>query len=166
MQYANEELSAWNTQAVIIDKEENLKPTDKLRITFNYSKIKENMPESYLKLMFKVHNYLSDSRHKTFFQADIKYRYFSVVLHSEDCHLFTFTILGIGQLQSTKMPQKSRSAGFTMLKLINIMLEPILKPHSESFLMHRESSGPALIAFYIDDLFSGHSDFKSQFTFL
>ena len=32
--------------------------------------------------------------------------------------------------------------------------------------MHRESSEPASITFYIDDLFSEHSDFKFQFAFL
>ena len=85
--------------------------------------MKEDMLKSYLKLIFKVHNYLSDSRYKTFFQADIKHEYFSVILHSEDCHLFTFTILKIRQLQSTRMSQRSRSAGFTMSELINIMLE-------------------------------------------
>ena len=151
---------------MIVNKEENLKPTNKLRITFNYSKVKEDMPESYLELMSKVHDYLSDSRHKTFFQADIKHKYFSVILHSEDHYLFTFTISGIRQLQLTKMPQGSRSAGFIMLKLINIMLGPILKPHLESSLMHGEFSGPASIAFYMNDLFSRHPDFESQFTFL
>ena len=60
---------------MIVNKEENLKPTDELRITFNYRKIKENMLENYLKLMFKVQNYLSDSRHKMFFQADCQGHY-------------------------------------------------------------------------------------------
>ena len=151
---------------MIIDKEENLKPTNELRITFNYSKIKEDMLESYLELMSKVHNYLSDLRHKTFFQADIKHEYFSVILHSEDRHLFAFTISEIEQLQSTRMPQEFKSAGFTMLKLINIMLELISELYLESSLMYEESSGPASITFYMNDLFSEHSDFKSQFTFL
>ena len=30
---------------------------------FNYSKVKKNMPESHLKLMSKVYNYLLDPQH-------------------------------------------------------------------------------------------------------
>ena len=124
------------------------------------------MPGSYLELMSKVHNYLLDPRHQTFFQADVKHGYFSVVLHPEDCHLFTFFISGIGQLQPTQMPQGSRSAGFTMSELMNITLEPIPEPKSEFSLMHDNLTKPASIAFYMNDLFSGHPDFESQFTFL
>ena len=86
---------------MLVDKEENSKLTDESRLTFNYSKVKEDMLKNYLKLMSKVHDYFSNLRHKTFFQADIKHEYFSVVLHSDNCHLFTFSIPGIGQLQPT-----------------------------------------------------------------
>ncbi|SLM37975.1 Ribonuclease H-like domain [Lasallia pustulata] len=165
-QHANGRLSAWNARAVIVDKEEDPKPTDEPRITFDCSKVKEDMPGSYLELMSKVHDYLSDPRHQTFFQADVKHGYFSVVLHPEDLHLFAFSIPGIGQLQPTQMPQGSRSAGFTMLELMNITLGPIPEPQSEPSLMHGEHAKPAPIAFYMDDLFSGHPDFESQFAFL
>ena len=165
-QHANGELLAWNAQAIIVDKEENPKPTDEPQITLDYSKVKEDIPGSYLELMSKVHNYLSDPRHGTFFQADIRHRYFSIVLHLEDRYLFAFTIPGIGQLQPTQMPQGSCLAGFTMSELMNITLGPILEPNSEPSLMHGEPSEPALIAFYMDDLFSGHPDFESQFAFL
>ena len=101
-----------------------------------------------------------------FFQADVKHKYFSVVLHSDNCHLFTFSISGIEQLQLTCMPQGSKSAGFTMSELMNIALEPILKPYSEFSLMHEEATNTASIAFYMDDLFSGHLSFESQFAFL
>ena len=30
---------------------------------FNYSKVKKSMPESHLKLIFKIYNYLSDPQH-------------------------------------------------------------------------------------------------------
>lgn len=165
-QHANGRLSVWNSRAVVVDKEENTKPTDEPRITFDYSKVKEDMPGSYLELMSKVHDYLSDPRHKTFFQADIKHGYFSVVLHPEDRHLFAFTIPGIGQLQPTRMPQGSKSAGFTMSELINITLGPIPEPMPEPSLMHSESPGPPPVVFYVDDIFCGHEDFESQFTFL
>lgn len=165
-QHANSKLSAWNVRAVVVNKEENPKPTDEPRLTFDYSKVKEDMPGSYLELMSKVHDYLSDPRHKTFFQADIKHGYFSVVLHPDDRHLFAFTIPGIGQLQPTRMPQGSRSAGFTMSELMNTALRPIPDPDPEPSLMHCESAAPPPIAFYVDDLFCGHEDFDSQFAFL
>ena len=53
-----------------------------------------------------------------------------------------------------------------MSKLINIVLEPILKLYSESSLMHKEAADTASIVFYMNNLFSDHSDFESQFTFL
>ena len=165
-QHANGRLSAWNARPVIVDKEENPKPTDEPRITFDYSKVKEDMPGSHLELMSKVHDYLSDPRHRTFFQADVKHGYFSVVLHPDDRHLFAFSIPGIGQLQPTRMPQGSKSAGFTMSELMNIALGPIPEPYPESSLMHGEAADAASIAFYMDDLFSGHPDFESQFVFL
>ena len=124
------------------------------------------MPESHLKLMSKVHDYFSDLQHQMFFQADVKHEYFSVVLHSDDCHLFTFLISGIGQLQFICIAQGSKSAGFTMSELMNIVLELILKPYSESFLIHEEATDTASIVFYMNNLFSSHLSFESQFTFL
>ena len=96
----------------------------------------------------------------------MKYEYFSVVLHSDNYHLFTFSISGIEQLQPTHMSQGFKSADFTMFKLINIVLEFILELYSESSLMHREAADTASIAFYMNNLFSDYSDFKSQFAFL
>ena len=52
-----------------------------------------------------------------------------------------------------------------MFKLINIVLEFILKLYSESSLMHKETTDTAFIAFYMNDLFSSYSGFKSQFVF-
>ena len=83
-----------------MNKVKNLKPTDEPQIIFNYSNVKKDMPESQLKLSSKVHDHLSDPHHRTFIQADIKHGYFSVILHPEDQHVFTFTISGIEQLQS------------------------------------------------------------------
>ena len=124
------------------------------------------MPESHLKLMSKVHDYLLNPQHQMFFQADVKHKYFSVVLHSDDHHLFTFLISGIRQLQLTCIPQGSKSAGFTMFKLMNIVLELILKPYLEFSLMHEEATNTASIAFYMDNLFSSYLSFESQFAFL
>ena len=53
-----------------------------------------------------------------------------------------------------------------MSELMNIMLESISESQSELFLMHERLTESASIAFYINDLFSSHSNFESQFTFL
>ena len=97
---------------------------------------------------------------------NIKYNYFSIVLHLNNCHLFAFSISEIEQLQLTQMSQKSQSADFTMSELINITLESISEPQSELSLMHEKLMKSVSIAFYMNNLFSGHSDFESQFAFL
>lgn len=165
-QHTNDWLSVWNFRAVIVDKEKNVKFTDKPHITFNYSKVKENMSDNYLKLMSKVHNYLSDLWHKMFFQADIKHEYFSVVLHLKDWHLFAFTISEIEQLQPMQMSQRLKSAGFIMSELMNITLSLISESMSESSLMYSEFPGLSPVIFYVNDIFCSHEDFESQFTFL
>ena len=124
------------------------------------------MSESHIKLFSKIHNYLSDFQHKTFFQADIKHEYFSVILHPENQHMFAFIISGIEQLQSMRMSQGSRTASHTMSELMNITLKPIPELSSESFLLHNDSEGSPQLAFYMNDIFSGHVNFESQFSFL
>ena len=135
-QTANGRLSDWNSRIVMVDKVDNPTPEDEPRTTFNYSNVKETMPGCYLELMSKVHDYLADPRHKVYFMADIKHGYYNVLLHPDDRHIFAFTIPGIGQLQPTRMPQGSRSAGFTMSELMNITLGPIPPPDPEPSLLH------------------------------
>ena len=165
-QHVNDQLSAWNAQAVIVNKVKNLKLTDEPWIIFNYFNVKKNMPESQLELSFKVHDHLSDLCHKTFIQTDIKHGYFSVILHSEDWHIFIFTISGIEQLQLTQMSQESCSAGFTMSELMNILLEWISELSSELSLLHEDEGLSPPLTFYMNDIFDRHSDFESQFAFL
>ena len=81
----------------MIDKVNNLISENESRTTFNYLNIKKTMSEYYLKLMFKVHNYLADSHHKIYFIADIKYNYYNVLLYSDNQHIFVFIISGIEQ---------------------------------------------------------------------
>lgn len=97
---------------------------------------------------------------------NIKHSYFSIILHSENWHLFAFSISEIEQLQSTCMLQESWSADFTMMKLMNIILDSISKPQSKFSLMHSKFLDSAPITFYMNDLFSSHSNFESQFAFL
>ena len=53
-----------------------------------------------------------------------------------------------------------------MSELINITLESISEPQSESSLMHEKLTESVFITFYMNDLFSDHSDFELQFVFL
>lgn len=66
-----------------------------------------------MELSSRVHDSLPDPRHGCFFSADLKHAYFGISLHPDDRHVFAFTIQGIGQLQPTRMPQDSKSAGST-----------------------------------------------------
>ena len=72
-QSANGRLSAWNAQAVLVNKVENPGPNNEPRLTLNYSKVKEEMPGSHLELSSKVHDYLADPRHQCYFQANVKH---------------------------------------------------------------------------------------------
>ena len=53
-----------------------------------------------------------------------------------------------------------------MSELMNITLEFISEPQSELFLMYERLTELTSIVFYMNDLFSSHSDFESQFAFL
>ena len=53
-----------------------------------------------------------------------------------------------------------------MSELMNIMLKSISESQSELSLMHERFTESASIVFYINNLFSDHSNFESQFVFL
>ena len=53
-----------------------------------------------------------------------------------------------------------------MSELINITLSSISEPQSELSLMHRKFTESVSIVFYMNDLFSDHFNFESQFIFL
>jgi hypothetical protein len=55
-------------------------------------------------------------------QYDIKHAYWSLSVHPDDRHVF---VSGMGQMQPTRMPQGSCSAGFSMAEVMNITLGPI-----------------------------------------
>ena len=96
-QTANERLFNWNFQIVMINKVNNLTSENESRMMFNYLNIKETMSEYYLKLMFKVYDYLTDFCYKIYFITDIKYDYYNVLLHSDNQHIFVFIISDIEQ---------------------------------------------------------------------
>ena len=74
----------WNARAVMIDKIENPKPTDKPRMTFDYSKIVEKLPGMHMQLISGCYDYLSHSKHGVFMTANLKYAYSIVSVHPAD----------------------------------------------------------------------------------
>jgi hypothetical protein len=97
---ANDRLSDWNAQAVLVpkDKSENPDPNAGCRITFNYQNVVEDLPGCYLELMSECHDYLAHPRHKRFMTFDLKQGYYAVPIHPPHRHHFAFTISGIRQL--------------------------------------------------------------------
>ena len=164
---ANGRLSQWNARAVVVDKVENPTPQDEPRITFDYSRVKEDLPGTYMELSSKVHDNLADPRHKCLFAADLKHAYLTIPLHPDDRHYFAFTISGIGQLQPTRMQQGSKSAGFTMTELGYRAFGALPPPHKEpSFLHSAHCDHLPVLTFYTDDLFGGFISFQEQYDFL
>ena len=166
-QPANGRLSQWNARAVIVDKVENPKPEDEPRVTFDYSRVHEDLPGTYLELSSKVHDNLSNPRHKCLFAADLKHAYLTIPLHPADRHYFAFTISGIGQVQPTRMQQGSKSAGFTMTELVYRAFGALPPPIKEPSLLHSGNPNdlPVLV-FYMDDFFGGFEGFEELYDFL
>ena len=164
---ANGRLSQWNARAVMVDKSENPKPTDEPRMTFDYSRVCEDLPGTFVELSSKVHDHLSNPNHGSLFKADLKHAYLTVPLHPDDRHYFAFTISGIGQCQPTRMQPGSKSAGFTMTAAVYKGFGFIPPPHPEPSLLHSDDPRtPPPLSFYTDDFFGGFRDFQDQFTFL
>jgi hypothetical protein len=59
---ANGELSDWNAQAILVEKEDT-KITNEYRVAFNYRNVKETLPGCYVTLLSEVHDYLSNPIH-------------------------------------------------------------------------------------------------------
>lgn len=120
----------------------------------------------YLKLLFKMHNHLSDPCHECLFSADFKHAYYIIPLHSENHHYFTFIISKIGQIQPTYIQQRSKSAGFIMMEMMYRAFRFVPLSKLEPFLFHLENlSTFSSITHYMNDIFKEFSDFEHQFFF-
>jgi hypothetical protein len=97
---ANGRLSDWNARVVLADKFKDATHLDEPRLTFNYSRMDEELPGSYMELSARIHDYLANPQHNVYMQADIKYDYFSVGVHPDDRHIFAFSVPGLGRLVS------------------------------------------------------------------
>ena len=166
-QSANERLSSWNARAVVVNKIENFTSENESKITFDYFRIKEIMLDAYMKLSSKVHDILSNSRHDVLFMIDLKYAY-SIISLIEKCrHYFVSIISEIGQIQLTRMQQKSMRAKFILTESVYKVFECISTLNFESSLLHSsDSQKSASLTFYMNDFFEEFSDFESLFVFL
>src|ERR1700733_353800 len=167
---ANGELSDWSAEAVVVPKPGEPEGGE-MRITFNYRNVHEVMPGTFLQLTSEVHDYLSDPRHGCFMQYDIKHTYWSLAVHPDDRHFFAFYVDGIGQLQPTRMPQGSQSAGFSMNELMYIALgyiPPLPDGTGEEPSLLASTSPDRLspAKHYFDDVFGGHTDAAEALDFL
>ena len=75
-----------------------------------------------------------EPRHECLFAADIKHVYPTTSFHEDDRHSFAFTVSGFGQ--STRMPQHSPSAEFTMTEIDYGVFGIHLLSHWESLFLH------------------------------
>lgn len=151
----------------MVDKIENPKPTDEPRMTFDYSKIVEELSGMHMQLMSRCHDYLSHPKHGVFMTADLKYAYSIVSVHPVDQKYFAFFTPGMGQLQPTRMQQSSMTASFIMSELMCRAFGAIPKPNPEpSLIQGANPDEPPPISFYQDDIFSGQPNFHTSFAFL
>ena len=78
---ANGRLSQWNARAVMVDKSENPKPSDDPLMMFDYSRVHEDLPGSFMELSSRVHDHLSNPNHRCLFAADLKHAYLTIQLY-------------------------------------------------------------------------------------
>ena len=151
----------------MIDKSDDSKSIDEMKMTFDYSRVDEIMFEIYIELSSKVHDHLSDSRHEMLMSANMKHVYFTISLHSDDRHIFAFTIFEIDQLQFIRMQQRFMSAEFILTEMIYKILRFISFSNSESSLLHSDNSFISSSLFiYMNDIFDEFRIFDDMFKFL
>ncbi|TGJ79929.1 hypothetical protein E0Z10_g8846, partial [Xylaria hypoxylon] len=165
---ANGKLSDWAGEPVLVDKNpESPNPLLEPRLTFNYGNVDEDMPATSITLLEDVHEHLSDPRIGSFSLFDLKHGYWVVPIHPPDRYVFAFSIPGFPQLQPTRMPQGSQTAGFSFTELMAIAMGALPEPNAEgSFLSPPTHDGLTELSYYIDDIFVTHETFEEQWTFI
>lgn len=168
----NGHLSSWNSHPHLVKKSTESKAArGEYRVTFDYSKIKEDIPGCTIVTTDECHDYLSHPTHHLYHQLDLKHAYWSVAVHPEDRHYYTFSAPGFGQLQPTRMPQGAGSSAFTMNELMSLVLGPI-PPNSDgqgaepSLLQAAEPDTLPGMVYYMDDMMAASNNFEEAFRFL
>ena len=163
----NDRLSRWNVKAVVVNKVENFTSDDEFRVTFDYSRMNEKLSDSHLELSSKIHDNLSNSRHRCLFAANLKHVYFIISFHSDDKHYFVFTIFDIDQIQFIRMQQNSQSADFIMTELTYRDFDSLFFFIKKFSLLHsNDSASLSMFTFYMNDFFDDFVNFEKQYVFL
>lgn len=137
---------------------------DESRITFDYSRVVEELPRAHMPLIAGCHDYLSDSKHQCFMIADLKHAYFTVLVHSKNKKFFAFSIPEMRQLQLTQMQQGFKSAFFIMSELMVRALKKISR--ESSLLQNQIPDCSPLLSYYQDNIMKNYKSFEKQFVFL
>ena len=162
----NDRLSRWNVKAVIMNKIENSTSENKFRMIFDYSRVNEKLSNSYLELFSKIHDNLSNSRHRYLFATNLKHVYFTISFHFDDKHYFFFTIFDIDQMQSTRMQQNSQSIDFIMIELTYRVFDALSFFIKKFLLLHsNDSISLSMLTFYMNDFFDDFANFDEQYDF-
>jgi len=150
-----------------MNKVKNLTSQDESKIIFDYNRVTKKLSDIYMKLSFKMHDNLADSRHCYLFSANLKHAYLKIFLHLNDKHYFAFMISNIDQLQSTCMQQSSQSAEFTLIKLMYRAFKALSSSYRKSSLLHFNSLEKlSVMIFYMNNFFDDFKSFKKQYDFL
>jgi hypothetical protein len=164
----DDRLFFWNAQIVLVDKMKNSKSNDEFRMTFDFSRVIEELSETHMSLMFSCHDYLSNFNHECFMMTNLKHAYLMIQVHFDDRHYFAFIISDIEQLQLTRMHQRFMIASFIMSKLMIKILNKLshLEKSESSLLQNAIVNDSSLVTFYQDDILEKHRSFENQFAFL
>jgi hypothetical protein len=153
---------------MLVDKMKNPESNDESRMTFDFSRMIEELSDTHMSLMFSCHDYLSNFNHECFMIANLKHAYLMIQVHSEDRHYFVFIISDMSQLQSTRMHQEFMTASFIMSELMIKALDKLLhlNKSESSLLQDAIMNDSSLVTFYQNDILEEHRSFENQFTFL
>ena len=150
-----------------MNKIENSTSKNEFRVIFDYSRVNEKLSNSHFELFSKIHDNLSNSRHRCLFATDLKHVYLTISLHSDDRHYFFFTIFDIDQMQSTRMQQDSQSVDFTMIELTYRVFDALSFFIKKFSLLHsNDSASLSMLTFYMNDFFENFANFDEQYDFL
>ena len=149
-----------------MNKIENSTSENKFRMIFDYSRVNEKLSNSYLELFSKIHDNLSNSRHRYLFATNLKHVYFTISFHFDDKHYFFFTIFDIDQMQSTRMQQNSQSIDFIMIELTYRVFDALSFFIKKFLLLHsNDSISLSMLTFYMNDFFDDFANFDEQYDF-
>lgn len=163
----NECLSHWNVRVMIVDKVADSTLKNESRITFNYFRVTKDLSDTFMKLNSKIHDNLTDSRHKCLMTVNLKHAYLTIDMHSKNKYYFAFIISEIDQLQSIRMQQEFQFIKFIMTKAVYWVFKILSSSMKKFSLLHFKSSNTlSSLTFYINDFFEKFENFEKQYQFL